>query len=182
MQLQSLAVFAVVWLLSWQIDVPRFNIHGLWPEREYCDNTSTLNTTALKPLMPWLHQYWSTNTTFLEHEWIKHGTCCYATDAAASQTQVRQAQYDYFETALELYFAVDPTPRLLDANVLPSNTFNYSLYDIEKAVSAQLPHTVAIATPICIKNELSQIQYGGKSHNNVTSNCPAYKITFRAAL
>ena len=179
MQLQSLAVFAVVWLVSWQIDVPRFNIHGLWPAREYCDNASTLNTTALEPLMPWLHQFWSTNTTFLEHEWQKHGTCYGDADSADADALQAHAQYGYFDKALKLYFAIDPTPRLLDANVLPSDTVNYSLCDIEKAVSAQLPHTV-VATPICIGNELSQIQYATAQATGCT-NCPDYDIAFKAA-
>jgi ribonuclease I len=139
--------FALVWLLSWCLkdSQPVFRIHGLWPSREYCAGSS-LNSTEIAPLMPWLQEYWSHNVSFLEHEWSKHGTCTSLT------------QYDYFRNALALYFRFNPTATLVSNNIVPSDTTWYDLDGIVRALS----ETNFSGTLECVgtnRSVLSQVQY-----------------------
>ena len=81
-----------------------FTIHGLWPQYnqtswpQFCNKSATFDYQALQPLMGQIDRYWltcsefnHTESWFLKHEWLKHGTC---TPFSAVQ---------YFGTGLALY-------------------------------------------------------------------------------
>jgi ribonuclease I len=110
--LSMVAAFPVVSGLEYMLALERckgappsgFTIHGLWPQYnqtswpQYCNTTDKFNYTALTPLLPQIDKYWGTCTQFnhteewfLQHEWLKHGTCTPFTEA------------QYFGTGLALY-------------------------------------------------------------------------------
>lgn len=81
-----------------------YTIHGLWPQfnesswPQYCNKSAKFDYSALNPIMSQIDKWWQTCTEFnhteewfLQHEWIKHGSCTPFTEI------------QYFSTALALY-------------------------------------------------------------------------------
>ena len=83
----------------------RWVIHGLWPQYSsssypsYCKEVA-FDPKLLEPIREQLHKNWYSNTNdddaFWEHEWKKHGSCCF-TDLD---------EFEYFNTTLELFAKV----------------------------------------------------------------------------
>lgn len=89
-----------------------YTIHGLWPNYDhkhwpqFCNTSRKFDMSRLSALMPQINKYWRTckiyNNTekwFLQHEWLKHGTCI--------PGELTEAQY--FGTALSLYHMINWT-------------------------------------------------------------------------
>lgn len=162
MLLSPLFTFAIVWLVSWGYKEQSFKVHGLWENREYCcksDNKScdnNLNITEISSLLPWLRIYWN-NETFLEHEWVKHGSC------------FGMSQYEYFKTSLEIYFNFNPTLLFLQQNITPSNTALLNRDTVQNFIrkSGWNATLVCIPSSDTKTNLLSQIQLNA----NYDSEC-----------
>jgi len=79
-----------------------WHIHGLWPQYNinsypsFCRDV-TFDINELRTILPELQKYWysteSTDDTFWEHEWKKHGSCMFD----------KMDEFDYFNTTLKLY-------------------------------------------------------------------------------
>ncbi|KAI3461777.1 hypothetical protein Pfo_018440 [Paulownia fortunei] len=119
-----------------------FTIHGLWPD--YNDGTwpacctgKRFDVKELSTLLGALNKYWpslscgsSSNChggkgLFWEHEWEKHGTC--------SSSAVGD-EYNYFLTALNVYFKYNITEVLREAGYVASNSEKYPLGGIVSAI------------------------------------------------
>jgi ribonuclease I len=82
-----------------------YTIHGVWPEYnnteypQFCNKSIKFNYTILNPILPELNKYWyscpgkgSSNKSFWEHEYLKHGLCTPFID-----------EIDYFNWTLNLF-------------------------------------------------------------------------------
>lgn len=81
---------------------PGYKIHGLWPERcvgepsnqtypSYCRKVH-FNRTALNGIYNKLQKVWYPDAGLLQHEWVKHGSCCN-----------NLTEYEYFERVLKVW-------------------------------------------------------------------------------
>ncbi|EYU40680.1 hypothetical protein ABFS82_14G060000 [Erythranthe guttata] len=119
-----------------------FTIHGLWPN--YNDGTwpscctgKTFDAKEVSTLLSGLNMYWpslscgSTSNChggkgiFWEHEWEKHGTCA---------SSVTGEEYNYFVTALNVYFKYNVTDVLREAGYVASDSEKYPLGGIVSAI------------------------------------------------
>tara|TARA_Y100000813_G_C23955137_1_gene254552 strand:+ start:27 stop:479 length:453 start_codon:yes stop_codon:yes gene_type:complete len=88
--------------LSLMYEDNKWVIHGLWPQNsksdypQYCKDV-TFDPSLLDPIKSELNKCWYSytgdNDAFWEHEWKKHGSCCF--------TELNE--YQYFNTTLDLY-------------------------------------------------------------------------------
>ncbi|KAI3418254.1 Ribonuclease T(2) [Psidium guajava] len=130
-----------------------FTIHGLWPDYNdgswpACCSRSRFNEKEISTLVDAMDKYWpslscgSPSTchggkgSFWAHEWEKHGTC---------SSPVLRDEYNYFLTALNVYFKYNITKVLNDAGYLPSNTEKYPLGGIVSAIQNAFHVTPEIA-------------------------------------
>ncbi|KAJ4849358.1 Ribonuclease 2 [Turnera subulata] len=140
-----------------------FTIHGLWPD--YNDGTwpaccyrSDFDQKEISTLLDALEKYWpslscgssstchGTKGSFWAHEVImkcrlylmlkKHGTC---------SSPVVRDEYNYFLTALNVYFKYNITNVLLEAGYVPSNTEKYPLGGIISAIQNAFRATPSVA-------------------------------------
>ena len=71
----------------------------------------------------WVGLY-SSQQTFLDHEWTKHGTC------------YSDSQNDYFTKAVDLHKKYNPITALAAKNIVPSNSRTYSVADVQSALDS----------------------------------------------
>ncbi|EPS70004.1 hypothetical protein M569_04758, partial [Genlisea aurea] len=120
-----------------------FTIHGLWPDYNdgsypSCCAGKRFNVKEISTLRDALDKYWpslSCGTSsnchggkgiFWEHEvWEKHGTCA---------SSVTGDEYNYFLTALNVYFKSNITDVLREAGYVASNSEKYPLGGIIEAI------------------------------------------------
>lgn len=112
---------------------PNYN-DGSWPS---CCTNDEFDMKEISTLRNGLENYWpslscSSPTTchgqkgsFWAHEWEKHGTCAYP---------VIKNEYDYFQTALNLYLKYNVTKVLTEAGYAPSDSEKYPLGGIISAI------------------------------------------------
>ncbi|KAI3450157.1 hypothetical protein Pfo_006822 [Paulownia fortunei] len=119
-----------------------FTIHGLWPDYNdgtwpACCSGKRFDVKEISTLLNTLNKYWPSLSCdapsnchggkglFWEHEWEKHGTC---------SSPVVRDEYDYFVTALNLYFKYNVTEVLREAGYAASNSEKYPLGGIISAI------------------------------------------------
>lgn len=107
-----------------------FTIHGMWPQLEHpidkhawpqCCASDPFEESELGALKPTMENHaWPMVTSFAlwQHEWEKHGTC--ALYARPAIPYIR-SQYDYFKSAVDLYFKANINKMLVNANILPND-------------------------------------------------------------
>nr|XP_043636075.1 ribonuclease 2-like [Erigeron canadensis] len=110
-----------------------FTISGLWPD--YNDGTypsccegPSFNANEISPLQGVMDTYWpsfsckmsktcnNTKVSFWASEWEKHGTCA---------APVTGGQYNFFQTAINLYSAYNVSEVIFGAGYVPSNSETY---------------------------------------------------------
>ncbi|KAL3724997.1 hypothetical protein ACJRO7_030069 [Eucalyptus globulus] len=140
-----------------------FTIHGLWPDYNdgtwpACCSRSGFDEKEISTLVDTLEKYWpslscgSPSTchggkgSFWAHEWEKHGTC---------SSPVVRDEYNYFLTALNVYFKYNVTGVLNDAGYVPSNTEKYPLGGIVSAIQNAFHVTPEIA---CSNGALQEVR------------------------
>jgi len=119
-------------------NVTQFTLHGLWPTRndgswpQYCNDSQPFSPSEIESLVPELWVGWydfqSNGFDFWSHEWDKHGTC-------AENDSPLDSEFNYFSMALKLIEQYNPLKALQAANITASDSYWYSLTDIETAVS-----------------------------------------------
>nr|CAC50874.1 S-like RNAse 28 [Antirrhinum mollissimum] len=119
-----------------------FTIHGLWPDYNdgswpSCCTGKKFEEKEISTLLGDLNKYWPSLSCgspsnchggkglFWEHEWEKHGTC---------SSSVTGAEYNYFVTALKVYFKYNVTEVLREAGYVASNSEKYPLGGIVTAI------------------------------------------------
>ncbi|XP_050205011.1 ribonuclease 2 [Mercurialis annua] len=130
-----------------------FTIHGLWPDYNdgtwpACCRRADFDEKEIDTLRDTLDKYWpslscgspstchGTKGSFWGHEWEKHGTC---------SSPVAHDEYNYFLTALNVYFKYNVTKVLNEAGYIPSNTETYPLGGIISAIENAFHATPTIA-------------------------------------
>ncbi|CAO1614969.1 unnamed protein product [Sympodiomycopsis kandeliae] len=137
-------------------------IHGLWPD--YCDGTYPQFCTAESgipqysgieidqilskydpDLLDYFQVYYKDNTGddagFRSHEWNKHGTCFNALRAQCfkpkfkGQTPEEAALVAYFQEIAKRFKKTPTYKWLTEAGIKPSHTQNYTLSQLETALS-----------------------------------------------
>ena len=121
-----------------------FTLHGMWPQLTDGDWPCTCTNEAFDPaavasIMPQLETYWVSlngpTTTFLGHEWTKHGTCA---------EDVFPTQLDYFSGVLSLLSKFNATVGLAAAGIVPSNAKAVPLTAFKDAINKYTNGTVAV--------------------------------------
>lgn len=169
----------------------QFTIHGLWPQYNdggwpSCCTNSQFDMKQISTLRDDLEKYWpslscgSPSTcdghrgTFWGHEWGRHGTCALS---------VLQNEYDYFRTALIIYFKYNVTEVLREAGYVASNSEKYPLGGIISAIQNAFHTTPLIICSCGAVEELHLCFYKDfKPRDCVTNNevdasnnsCPKY--------
>ncbi|KAL3860000.1 hypothetical protein ACJMK2_010177 [Sinanodonta woodiana] len=124
-------------------DIQYWVVHGLWPstssgkDPEDCNSSypfveSQIQTieTQLDTVMPNLYID-TPPTSFWEHEWNKHGTCC--TDFATTANEL-----DYFTAIISLHSKFNILRILEDSGIKPGETSAYTLDEYQNALSKNL--------------------------------------------
>lgn len=118
--------------------VSTWSIHGLWPTKygtegpTECRNVP-FNANNIKNITGELTKFWAnmyadtSDTSFWEHEWTKHGTCAMDLPSTANE-------YLYFRKALDVMKLYDATMLLNKKNIVPSDTTVYNLTQFEDAI------------------------------------------------
>lgn len=143
-------------------------IHGLWPNfnngswPEYCCDIA-YDQESIKSLLPRLDLEWEglidvEENTLWEHEWSKHGTCCY------NNKQVG-GQYKYFKGTLELFEKYPIQKWLQQSSITPKPThyetkifINSIESNFGKKVILQCKHDYLDSVMLCFnRNSLEPI-------------------------
>ncbi|XP_019188196.1 PREDICTED: ribonuclease 2-like [Ipomoea nil] len=123
-----------------------FTINGFWPDYNNgswpsCCDGPKYDQNSISIISGFLNTYWPSYDCIsapacgrfiesdLAFEWDTHGKCA---------SPVLSNQYEYFSTALMLYFKYNITEILLKAGYVPSNTVKYPLKDITSAIKNAL--------------------------------------------
>lgn len=124
-----------------------FTIHGLWPQLEkkidsyewpQCCAADQFNENglgALKRTMEAVSWPQVTKFSLWEHEWLKHGTCAVY---ANPRIPYIQSQYEYFKTAVDMYFLFNANQRLIDAGIRPSDSVPVDVSTLNQIFNAHL--------------------------------------------
>lgn len=121
------------------------NIDDVWHllnEEQFNNNNRSINGSALLKSMS---TFWKSNTGSDEslwvHEYNKHGTCihtlapkCYEKWGIPGDAR-KQAIYDYFRIAMQLFHDKDTYHILKEGGIEPSNETTYNRDQISKALS-----------------------------------------------
>ncbi|CAG2228103.1 RNASET2 [Mytilus edulis] len=122
--------------------VSTWSIHGLWPTKYGTEGPTEcrqvpFDANVIKNITSELSKFWAnmyadtSDTSFWEHEWTKHGTC--AMDLPATATE-----YLYFRKALDVMKGLDATILLNNKNIMPSDTKVYNVSQLETAIQDQI--------------------------------------------
>ncbi|KAL5562268.1 hypothetical protein UlMin_032015 [Ulmus minor] len=141
-----------------------FTIHGLWPDYNdgtwpACCTRKSFNEKEISTLHDALEKYWpslscgksknchGTKGSFWAHEvWEKHGTC---------SSPVVHDEYNYFLTALNIYFKYNVTKVLNEAGYVPSNTEKYPVGGIISAIQNAFQSTPEL---VCKNGEIEELR------------------------
>jgi len=133
--------------------------------------------------------YQGNDETFWEHEWGKHGTCISTLEPSCYNSYTGQEEVvDYFQMAVNLFKGLDSYTTLANAGIVPSTTVNYTLAQIQDALSAAhgFPVTVQCSSGLLDQiwyhyNVLGSIQTGTfvpTSPDGSKSNCAATGVKY----
>ncbi|CAM8889505.1 hypothetical protein QQ045_025904 [Rhodiola kirilowii] len=169
---------------------PGFTIHGLWPD--YNDGTwpaccthSTFDEKEISTLLDALETYWPSLScgtisncfgkkgSFWAHEWGKHGTC---------SAPVVHDEYNYFLTALNVYFKYNVTEILNEAGYVPSNSEKYPAGGIISAIQNAFHATPELVCSngalqelrLCFYKDFKPRDCAIGAKDNSRSSCPKY--------
>ncbi|XP_051143745.1 ribonuclease 2 [Andrographis paniculata] len=169
-----------------------FTIHGLWADYNdgswpSCCSGKKFDIKEISTLLGALNKYWpslscssSSNChggkgLFWEHEVEKHGTC---------SASVTGDEYNYFLTALNLYFKYNVTEVLLEAGYVPSNSEKYPTGGIISAIQNAFHLTPKLECEngaleevhLCFDKKFEPRDCAVKSSNVLRSSksCPTY--------
>lgn len=78
-----------------------------------------------------------TDEKFWSYEWLTHGTC------AAQQVSL-DTQHKYFAETLKLRAGIDIYGMLTAADIMPSNSLNYTLASVREAIEKGLGYSVGL--------------------------------------
>lgn len=116
----------------------RFTIHGLWLQKDNkqevqdCCFDNTFDYKLIEEFKQDLDRYWFSyysydSTSFLSHEWLKHGTC-------ARNIPNLKGEKNFFETTLNLVKKLPILARLKSRGIVPGPGQVYNYRDIMNAV------------------------------------------------
>ncbi|EKX37604.1 hypothetical protein GUITHDRAFT_116245 [Guillardia theta CCMP2712] len=133
-------------------------LHGLWPEffngswPQYCDKggrsyetaptqDAPFNMSAIQDLLPELEKYWPSlvapdQSSFWEHEWLRHGTC------AEKIFTAPQKEHAYFRLVLDLREKFDVFKFLSAAGINPGDTTTWA--EAKEAMKKGYPYEVEL--------------------------------------
>ena len=191
-----------------------WNLHGLWPNANngqhpfMCTNVPTDWDNLPQNLVSTLGLYWSglysSQQTFLDHEWTKHGTC-WRTDygnitampssvqsLAQSARNNKQNSADYFRLVVALSKNVYRIYEILvSGGITPSNTDKYTYAQIKAAMDKGFGGGKVTKFKVNCQLDESGLPYLSdvlicvdKNYNpqdcafSVTSNCPVSGIMY----
>ena len=127
-------------------------IHGLWPNYwngswpQYCCDIafdqSTLSSVSKLLELKWPSLIDVEEDTLWEHEWSKHGTCCYNNKRVGGE-------FKYFSETMNMYDQIPLRKWLEEAAIVPSNHASYNIKHIYNAIQSNFKKRVAID---CIKD------------------------------
>lgn len=112
-----------------------FTVHGLWPEYingswpQFC-NSSKFNISTLQFIKQDLVKYWTdfrNPQKFWAHEYYKHMSCI-------EEDPIFQNELVCFKMGLAFRSYYDYFVALSRAEILPSNTMNYTVADVSDAI------------------------------------------------
>lgn len=131
------------------------------PSRAYTNITAILQEYNKTALLQYMNEYWisddSTNESFWEHEWAKHGTCVSTLDPSCfSNYQPGEEVPYFFQTVVNVFQTLPTYTWLQDAGITPSTSKTYSLSAIQSALSSKHGNQVYIE---CSDNALSSVYY-----------------------
>ncbi|XP_048733907.1 ribonuclease Oy-like [Ostrea edulis] len=123
-------------------DVTGWGIHGMWPTKTGTRGPTSCGTqpfdqNAISAILPKLKLLWpnmysdSSEYSFWEHEWSKHGTC-------ASSLNSTSTEYKYFSKALDLYTRFNGQTLLGKQGIVPSSSATYNIKPTEAALKREL--------------------------------------------
>ncbi|XP_023955133.2 ribonuclease Oy [Bicyclus anynana] len=123
--------------------VDSWSIHGIWPTKlgemgpSFCNRTWLFDPEQIRPIEDQLESVWvnifagTSLYSLWSHEWTKHGTCAAVLDKFNSE-------FKYFSMGLEWLQQYSMSNILQSNNIVPSNTQQYAIEDINKAVKEKL--------------------------------------------
>ncbi|XP_050668772.1 ribonuclease Oy [Leptidea sinapis] len=126
-----------------------WSIHGIWPTKlgtigpSFCNRTWMFDPEKIRPIEDELEEEWTNvfNGTSVyslwAHEWAKHGTC-------AAVLEPLNSEYKYFSMGLHWLGKYSMANILRNENIVPSNTEEYHINDINNAIIKELGTDPAI--------------------------------------
>ncbi|XP_045768089.1 ribonuclease Oy [Maniola jurtina] len=123
--------------------VDSWSIHGIWPTKlgqmgpAFCNRTWLFDPEQVRPIEDQLEKVWvnifagTSLYSLWAHEWTKHGTCAAVLDAFNSELK-------YFSKGLDWLGQYSMSEILQSKNIVPSNTQQYSVVDINNAIKEKL--------------------------------------------
>ncbi|PGH16964.1 hypothetical protein AJ79_01348 [Helicocarpus griseus UAMH5409] len=151
-----------------------WTIHGLWPDncdgtyesncdpsREYSNISAIIEGHGKTELLNDLNTFWKDyegdDESFWEHEWNKHGTCISTMEVDCYPEYTPQEEVvDYFQKTVDLFKQVNTYQVLADAGIVPDESKEYDLSQIQEAISAQHGQEVIVN---CKSGELNELWY-----------------------
>ncbi|XP_047530192.1 ribonuclease Oy [Vanessa atalanta] len=124
-------------------NVDTWTIHGIWPTKfgtigpAFCNRTWLFDPEKIKPIEDKLEQVWvnifggTSLYSLWAHEWSKHGTC-------AAVLEPLNSELKYFSTGINWLQKYSMSNILKAENIVPSNTKEYSIADINKAIKDKI--------------------------------------------
>ncbi|CAH2108606.1 unnamed protein product [Euphydryas editha] len=124
-------------------NVDSWTIHGIWPTKlgsmgpAFCNRTWLFDPEKIRPIENQLSQVWinifggTSLYSLWAHEWNKHGTC-------AAVLEPLNSELKYFSFGIDLLQNFSMTNILQSENIVPSNTKEYSVVEINNAIKQKL--------------------------------------------
>eukprot|EP00164_Ancoracysta_twista_P000590 GFYU01000781.1.p1 GENE.GFYU01000781.1~~GFYU01000781.1.p1 ORF type:complete len:237 (+),score=66.77 GFYU01000781.1:76-786(+) len=138
--------------------LPKFLVHGLWPDRSdgtypsFCNRTDTIDYSQISgELQADMNTYWPSlfgqgSESFWSYEWNKHGTCAHY--------HTYKTQHDYFQSAIDIRKSLDIEDLLAQQGVSPREE-PYEVSDLYTALNAALGEKYASIN--CYSGYLTEI-------------------------
>ena len=109
-------------------------------ERAYKNITQILQSFGQDDLLSYMKTNWpdyqGDDESFWEHEWAKHGTCISTLEPSCyTDYEPTQEVVDFFTRTVDLYKGLDTYTFLKNADIVPSDSKNYTLKSVQNALS-----------------------------------------------
>lgn len=124
-------------------NVDTWTVHGIWPTKlgtmgpAFCNRTWLFDPEKIRPIEIQLNQVWvnifggTSLYSLWAHEWSKHGTC-------AAVLEPLDSELKYFSLGIDWLQKFSMNNILQSGNIVPSNTNEYSVVEINNAIKAKL--------------------------------------------